>query len=267
MNWRHVAAPRAWEAFSELRLRLRESNLPSQFSAQHVHTPSKAVIQLHASQTHTCVFNRKNHAPWNAPLRRHGYTTRLFSALSSTRCNCWGCPSRRRRTLCAIASPRICCKAATTSERCRSYWGSLTAATTMIYTHVMRLRDQSVEMELDASLITWIATSNYPWQIAPTLRSRMRAFYIQMPDAEQAIQLAHVVVAAATKDAGVRLSRAPDKAFVLALAHLNAREIYQLTGSAIAQAVRQGRGVVSIKDLPAEVLGDDAGNEQAKHFH
>lgn len=130
-----------------------------------------------------------------------------------------------------------------------------------------RVRDQSVEMELDASLITWIATSNYPWQIAPTLRSRMRAFYIQMPDAEQAIQLAHVVVAAATKDAGVRLSRAPDKAFVLALAHLNAREIYQLTGSAIAQAVRQGRGVVSIKDLPAEVLGDDAGNEQAKHFH
>lgn len=130
-----------------------------------------------------------------------------------------------------------------------------------------RVRDQSVEMELDASLITWIATSNYPWQIAPTLRSRMRPFYIQMPDAEQAIRLAHAVVAAATKDAGVRLKQEPDKVFVLALAHLSAREIYQLTGSAIAQAVRKGRGVVSIKDLPAEVLGDDAGNEQAKHFH
>ena len=130
-----------------------------------------------------------------------------------------------------------------------------------------RVRDQSVEVELDASLITWIATCNYPWLIAPTLRSRMRAFYIRMPDAEQAIQVAHAVVAAATRDAGVRLSREPDKAFVLALAHLSAREIYQLTGAAIAQAVRQGRVVVSISDLPTEVLGDDFGNESTKHVH
>lgn len=130
-----------------------------------------------------------------------------------------------------------------------------------------RVRDQSVEVELDASLITWIATSNYPWLIAPTLRSRMRAFHICMPDAEQAIRVAHAVVAAATEDAGVRMGRAPDKAFVLALAHLSAREIYQLTGSAIAQAVRRGRAVVSTKDLPAEVLGDDSGREPTKHVH
>ncbi|WP_066269901.1 AAA family ATPase [Hydrogenophaga palleronii] len=130
-----------------------------------------------------------------------------------------------------------------------------------------RVRDQSVEMELDASLITWIATSNYPWQIAPTLRSRMRAFYIRMPDAEQAILVAHTVVAAAIRNAGVRLKQEPDKEFVLALAHLSAREIYQLTGAAIAQAVRQGSGVVSIKDLPAEALEDDKQDEPVKHVH
>ncbi len=130
-----------------------------------------------------------------------------------------------------------------------------------------RVRDQSVEVELDASLITWIATCNYPWLIAPTLRSRMREFFIRMPDAEQAIRVAHAVVAAATVDAGVRMAREPDKDFVLALAHLSAREIYQLTGSAIAQAVRQGRGGVSITDLPAEVLGEDSGNEPTKHVH
>ncbi len=130
-----------------------------------------------------------------------------------------------------------------------------------------RVRDQSVEMELDASLITWIATSNYPWQIAPTLRSRMRAFYIRMPDAEQAILVTHTVVAAAIRNAGVRLKQAPDKAFVLALAHLSAREIYQLTGSAIAQAVRQGRGFISISDLPADVLDDGKRTEPTKHVH
>lgn len=130
-----------------------------------------------------------------------------------------------------------------------------------------RVRDQSVEVELDASLITWIATSNYPWLIAPTLRSRMRAFFIRMPDAEQAIQVAHAVVKAAIKDAGLRMCRKPDKTFVLALAHLSAREIYQLTGSAIAQAARQGRAVVSIADLPTEVLGDDSGREPMKHVH
>lgn len=130
-----------------------------------------------------------------------------------------------------------------------------------------RVRDQSVELELDASLITWIATSNYPWQIAPTLRSRMRAFYIRMPDAEQAILVAHAVVAAAIRSAGVRLKQEPDKAFVLALAHLSAREIYQLTGSAIAQAVRQGKGFISIMDLPAEVLDDDKRIDPTKHWH
>ncbi|WP_137921457.1 AAA family ATPase [Hydrogenophaga sp. 2FB] len=130
-----------------------------------------------------------------------------------------------------------------------------------------KVRDQSVEIELDASLITWIATCNYPWLIAPTLRSRMREFFIRMPDAEQAIQVARAVVAAATRDAGVRLERAPDKAFVLALAHLSAREIYQLTGSVIAQAVRQGRGAVSLDDLPVEVLGDDVSSAQRLRLH
>lgn len=130
-----------------------------------------------------------------------------------------------------------------------------------------RVRDQSVEIELDASLITWIATCNYPWLIAPTLRSRMREFFIRMPDAEQAIQVARAVVAAATRDAGVRLQREPDKAFVLALAHLSAREIYQLTGAVIAQAVRQGRGAVSLEDLPVEVLGDDGSSAQMQRLH
>lgn len=129
------------------------------------------------------------------------------------------------------------------------------------------VRDQSVEVELNASLITWIATCNYPSLVAPTLRSRMREFIIDMPDAAQAIRVAHAVVAAAVKDAGVLLKRAPDKHFILALAHLSAREIYQLTGSLIAHAVRQGRGEVDIRDLPGEVLTEEASNVLPQRLH
>ena len=85
-----MAAPRAGQAFSELRLQLRESNLPSQFYVQHVQTPIEAVIQIRAPQTHTGVFNRKNHAPWHAPYVDTSIRpdlTRLFGALSRARCN------------------------------------------------------------------------------------------------------------------------------------------------------------------------------------
>ena len=53
MNWRHVAAPRAWQAFGELRLQLRDSNLPFQFFVQQGQTFNEAVIQIRVSQTHT----------------------------------------------------------------------------------------------------------------------------------------------------------------------------------------------------------------------
>lgn len=120
-----------------------------------------------------------------------------------------------------------------------------------------KVRDISVDMELDASLITWIATANYPWLIPPTLRSRMKEFLIRMPTAEQSLLVATSVVTQAIKDSGTRLSSPPDRRFIAAVAHLTAREIYQATAAAAASAARRGRQGgrrVELLDLPRDVF-------------
>jgi ATP-dependent Lon protease len=120
-----------------------------------------------------------------------------------------------------------------------------------------KVRDISVDMELDASLITWIATANYPWLIPPTLRSRMKEFLIRMPTAEQSLLVAASVVTQAIKDSGTCLNSPPDRRFIAAVAHLTAREIYQATAAAAASAARRGRQGgrrVELLDLPHDVL-------------
>lgn len=134
-----------------------------------------------------------------------------------------------------------------------------------------KVRDISVDMELDASLITWIATANYPWLIPLTLRSRMKEFLIHMPTAEQALLVAESVVRQAIKDSGTRWSSPPDRQFIAAVAHLTAREIYQATAAAAASAARRGRhggGRVGLLDLPRDVLlCEEANSSNQKILH
>lgn len=149
--------------------------------------------------------------------------------------------------------------------RTSSSSGGLTSPTAVLHSllepvSALRVRDISVDIELDASLITWIATANYPWLIAPTLRSRMKEFLIRMPTAEQALLVATSVVTQAMKDSGTTWREQPDRRFIAAVAHLSAREIYQATATAAAAAVRrggQGSGKVELSDLPREVLMAD----------
>lgn len=137
--------------------------------------------------------------------------------------------------------------------------GSMASPTAVLHSllepvSAVGVRDLSVDIELDASFITWIATANYPWLIAPTLRSRMKEFLITMPTAEQAMLVAISVVAQAMKDSGSAWRTPPDRRFIAAVAHLSAREIYQATASAAASAVRRGGRSVDVMDLPRDVL-------------
>jgi hypothetical protein len=124
------------------------------------------------------------------------------------------------------------------------------------------VRDISLDLELDASQITWIATANYPWWVPATLRSRFREFLIMPPDAEQAIQLARSVVKNALKAAGFGTGE-PDRRLVVALAHLSAREIFQITVMAAGSAAAQGTSVLRLEHLPSAVLPelDEASRE------
>lgn len=119
------------------------------------------------------------------------------------------------------------------------------------------VRDNSLELELDASLISWIATANYPQLIAPTLRSRLREFLIMPPTAEQAIQVARSVVRNAISATGVAMAE-PDKRVILALTPLSAREIYQVVVAAVAKALAGKQRVLGLEHLPQELLDDDA---------
>ncbi len=123
-----------------------------------------------------------------------------------------------------------------------------------------QVRDISLDLELDASQIAWIATANYPWWVPATLRSRFREFLIMPPDAEQAIQLARSVVKNALKAAGFQAAEA-DRRIVVALAHLSAREIFQATVMAAGWAAAKGNTVVRLEHLPVALLteSDEAG--------
>jgi hypothetical protein len=118
-----------------------------------------------------------------------------------------------------------------------------------------KVRDISLDLELDASQIAWIATANYPWWVPATLRSRFREFFIMPPDAEQAIQLSRSVVKNALKAAGFGMGE-PDRRIVVALAHMSAREIFQVTVMVAARAAAQGSDVPRLEHLPAELLAD-----------
>ena len=72
---------------------------------------------------------------------------------------------------------------------------------------------------------------------------------------------------AALKAAGIQ--RGPGtRAFVLAVAHLSAREVYQATMAAAAAAVRRGGEEVLVTDLPREVLQSvQVGHSQRSWLH
>ena len=119
------------------------------------------------------------------------------------------------------------------------------------------VRDISVDFEFDASLITWIATSNRKHLLPDSLRSRFREFEIVRPNAQEAIQLATAVVAKSFIDMQLTDFKPPDKQMVVALAHLTAREITQILEKAIARALDQGRNRLILADLPADIRADD----------
>ncbi len=119
------------------------------------------------------------------------------------------------------------------------------------------VRDISVDFEFDASLITWIATSNRKRLLPESLRSRFREFEIVKPNAQEAIQLATAVVAKSFADMQLADFEPPDKQWVVSLAHLTAREITQAMEQALASAVDQGRNRLTAADLSADVRADD----------
>lgn len=119
-----------------------------------------------------------------------------------------------------------------------------------------KVRDISVEFEFDASLVIWIATANRPQRIPQPLRSRFREFWIELPGAEQALEMAGTVMKKVITDLAVPRFEPPGREIVVQLAHLTPRELYQATEQAVAAAVTQGRRHLKLSDLPANLIDE-----------
>ena len=119
------------------------------------------------------------------------------------------------------------------------------------------VRDAGLDITFDASLAIYIATSNDPSRMSDSLRTRFREFVILPPRGEQALRAAQVIATAATRKLSVPNFSPPEPALSRKLAHLSAREIYQVVQDGVARAVQGGRLRLTVADLPAEVVGDD----------
>lgn len=127
--------------------------------------------------------------------------------------------------------------------------------------------DISLEFEMDASAVIWIATANDPRKVAPTLRSRMWEFVIEMPDAEQCLQIAEAVGASVCQAMAVQDLDRPTRKVVALLAHLTPREQTQALRLAYAKAICGGRLDLSVEDVPQDYRDAAGSDARSRLFH
>lgn len=118
-----------------------------------------------------------------------------------------------------------------------------------------RVRDAALDIEFDASLVIYIATSNDPRKLPAPLLSRFREFEILPPRGEQALQVARGVVAATIRQQAVPGFVVPVPSLAHQLAHLTPREISHAVQDAADRAIEHGRLYLALEDFPAELLG------------
>ena len=121
-----------------------------------------------------------------------------------------------------------------------------------------KVKDISLELEFDASYITWISTANQHWLIPASIRSRFEEFHIEAPSGEFAIQLATEIEKAVRQEMLPIEFKLTPSSVVTLLAHLTAREQRQALHRAFANAVVNQRDQLTKHDLPADVLFIDS---------
>lgn len=120
-----------------------------------------------------------------------------------------------------------------------------------------KVRDASLDLEFDASLAIYIATSNDPSKVPAPLRSRFREFEILPLTGEEALRAARVVVASAVAELNVPGFAEPEPRLAHKLAHLTPREIHHAVRDAVATALESGRLYLRFDDLADEQGGEE----------
>jgi len=116
-----------------------------------------------------------------------------------------------------------------------------------------RVSDISANFEFDASQVIWIATANDLRNVSAPLRSRFREFVIPLPTAEQAFQSAPGIIASAIHSLGIEDFEPAGREITVRVAHLSAREIFQVIVPAVGRALANQRRHLRVSDLPPDL--------------
>lgn len=111
------------------------------------------------------------------------------------------------------------------------------------------LKDSSLDVEFDASLVTYIATANTGYGIGIPILSRMEVFSIEPPDRDESFGIAQAIVNEALKRFGLVGRVAFERRAVCLLAHLSPRLMTRAVEASLSAAVLDGRAQVGEDDL------------------
>lgn len=111
------------------------------------------------------------------------------------------------------------------------------------------MTDISVEVEFDASMVTYIATANTVRGIGLPILSRMEIFSIELPSRDESFDIAQAIVAQVLTRFGLKDRLSFERRAVCLLAYLSPRLMIRAVEQAAAAAVADGRGKVGEDEL------------------
>lgn len=117
------------------------------------------------------------------------------------------------------------------------------------------IRDISVDIEFDASLVTYIATANSLAGLGAPVASRMDVHAIEAPGKWEAASIANAIAGGALRNLGLEGRIKFDRRALHLLAHLSPRLMVRAAEQAIAAAVTDERSRISEDELWRELGG------------
>lgn len=112
-----------------------------------------------------------------------------------------------------------------------------------------RFTDEFLDITLDTSYLTYIATANYPERLPDPILSRMIVLEVPTPTASQSVKIAELVLANLCKSNGWNFSQELSSDVKDRLAKASPREMKKLLSEALGSALISGRDFLRIDDF------------------
>lgn len=112
--------------------------------------------------------------------------------------------------------------------------------------------DISIDVEFDASHVTYVATANSVRGVGAPLLSRMEVFCIEPPTMEESMEVARAIAAAVLERLDLKDRVRFERRALCVLAHLSPRLMVRMAEAGVGAALTAGADVVREEDVLAE---------------